>query len=95
MSRALVKDLHAAGFKLVLWHTSWINDKTSRPHEEGFADKIDVKSSNYDEAAAHGYFVKDKDGRPYEAHGGRARAHSSTLPTRMPKHGGKGRLAWR
>ena len=62
----LVKDLHAAGFKLVLWHTSWINDKTSPPHEEGFADKIDVKSSNYDEAAAHGYFVKDKDGRPYE-----------------------------
>jgi alpha-D-xyloside xylohydrolase len=62
----LVKDLHAAGFKLVLWHTSWINDKTSRPHEEGFADKIDIKSSNYDEAAAHGYFVKDKDGRPYE-----------------------------
>ncbi len=62
----LVKDLHAAGFKLVLWHTSWINDKTSPPHEAGFADKIDVKSSNYDEAAAHGYFVKDKDGRPYE-----------------------------
>src|SRR6201996_6555255 len=62
----MVKDLHAAGFKLVLWHTSWINNKTSRPHEEGFADKIDVKSSNYDEAAAHGYFVKDKDGRPYQ-----------------------------
>ena len=62
----MVKDLHAAGFKLVLWHTSWINNKTSRPHEEGFADKIDVKSSNYDEAAAHGYFVKDKDGKPYQ-----------------------------
>ncbi len=39
--------------------------KTSRPHEEGFADKIDVKSSNYDLAAAHGYFVKDKSGQPY------------------------------
>jgi alpha-D-xyloside xylohydrolase len=62
----MVKDLHMAGFKLVLWHTSWINDKTSRPHEEGFADKIDVKSSNYDEAAARGYFVKDKDGHPYQ-----------------------------
>jgi alpha-D-xyloside xylohydrolase len=63
----LVKDLHAAGFKLVLWHTSWINNKTSPPHEEGFADKLDLKSSNYDEAAAHGYFVKDKDGHPYQA----------------------------
>jgi alpha-D-xyloside xylohydrolase len=62
----MVKDLHAAGFKLVLWHTSWINNETSRPDEEGFADKIDVKSSNYDEAAAHGYFVKDKDGKPYQ-----------------------------
>ena len=63
----MVKDLHGAGFKLVLWHTSWINNKTAPPHEVGFADKIDVKSSNYDEAASHGYFVKDKDGRPYEA----------------------------
>jgi alpha-D-xyloside xylohydrolase len=63
---SLVKDLHAAGFKLVLWHTSWINNQTSRPHEEGFADKIDVKSSNYDLAAANGYFVKDKNGQPYQ-----------------------------
>jgi alpha-D-xyloside xylohydrolase len=63
---SLVKDLHAGGFKLVLWHTSWINNQTSRPHEEGFADKIDVKSSNYDLAAARGYFVKDKDGQPYQ-----------------------------
>ena len=64
---AMVKDLHGAGFKLVLWHTSWINYKTSPPHEKGFADKIDVKSSNYDDAAAHGYFVKDKNGQPYQA----------------------------
>jgi alpha-D-xyloside xylohydrolase len=63
---SLVKDLHTAGFKLVLWHTSWINNQTSRPHEEGFADKIDVKSSNYDLAAARGYFVKDKNGQPYQ-----------------------------
>jgi alpha-D-xyloside xylohydrolase len=63
----MVKDLHGAGFKLVLWHTSWINYKTSPPHEKGFAGKIDVKSSNYDEAAAHGYFVKDKNGQPYQA----------------------------
>ncbi|MGC2399194.1 MAG: TIM-barrel domain-containing protein, partial [Acidobacteriaceae bacterium] len=62
----MVNDLHAAGFKLVLWHTSWINNKTSTPHEAGFADKIDLKSSNYDEAATHGYFVKDKNGLPYE-----------------------------
>jgi alpha-D-xyloside xylohydrolase len=63
----LMKDLHGAGFKLVLWHTSWINNETATPHEQGFADKIDVKSSNYDEAAARGYFVKDKNNQPYQA----------------------------
>ena len=63
----MIHDLHAAGFKLVLWHTSWINNKTKRPGEVGFADKIDVESSNYKEAAEHGYFVKDAEGRPYDA----------------------------
>jgi alpha-D-xyloside xylohydrolase len=61
----MIRNLHGAGFKLVLWHTSWINNKTSTPHEAGFADKIDVKSSNYDEAASHGYFIKDNSGRSY------------------------------
>ncbi len=63
----MIRKPHQAGFKLVLWHTSWINDKTKTPGEAGFADKIDVKSSNYDEAAAKGYFVKDSSGKPYAA----------------------------
>jgi alpha-D-xyloside xylohydrolase len=63
----MIHDLHADGFKLVLWHTSWINRKTRRPGEVGFADKIDVESSNYKEAAEHGYFVKGADGKPYDA----------------------------
>ncbi len=61
----MVKELHQDGFKLVLWHTSWINNKTQKPGEAGFADKIDVESSNYAEAAQNGYFVKDKTGNPY------------------------------
>jgi alpha-D-xyloside xylohydrolase len=66
-SVSMVKGIHDAGFKLVLWHTSWINNETKRPGEIGFADKIDAESSNYKEAAEHGYFVKDSAGKPYEA----------------------------
>jgi len=65
-AQGMINHIHSAGFKLVLWHTSWINSKTDIPHEAGFADKIpnDV-SSNYAEAAQHGYFVKMADGSPY------------------------------
>jgi alpha-D-xyloside xylohydrolase len=62
---AMVKNIHQSGFKLVLWHTSWINNKTKAPGEKGFAGKIAVKSSNYDEAATNGYFLKDPTGKPY------------------------------
>jgi len=62
----MIKNLHQQGFKLVLWHTSWINNKTQTPGEVGFAGKIDIESSNYKEAAANGYFVKDASGAPYE-----------------------------
>ena len=65
----MVKHLHDEGYKLVLWHTSWINSKinskTNPPGEEGFAGKIDVESSNYAEAAASGFFVKSPGGTPY------------------------------
>lgn len=64
---AMSKRIHAASFKLVLWHTSWINNKTKTPYEEGFSNKIDAQSSNYTEAAKHGYFVKDASGKPYQA----------------------------
>ncbi len=62
---AMVKHIHDAGYKLVLWHTSWINRKTNPPGEAGFSDKIEVEASNYAEAAAAGYFVKDSKGAPY------------------------------
>ncbi len=61
----MVKYVHDNGYKLVLWHTSWINSKSDPPHEAGFADKMKEKAENYDEAAGNGYFVKGMDGRPY------------------------------
>jgi alpha-D-xyloside xylohydrolase len=61
----MVKYVHDNGYKLVLWHTSWINSQSDPPHEAGFEGKIALKAENYDEAAANGYFVKDADGKPY------------------------------
>jgi alpha-D-xyloside xylohydrolase len=61
----MAKYVHDNGYKLVLWHTSWINSQSDPPHETGFAGKIALKAENYDEAAANGYFVKDADGKPY------------------------------
>jgi len=61
----MVKYVHDNGYKLVLWHTSWINSKSDPPHEAGFADKMTEKSENYDEAAGNGYFVKGMDGKAY------------------------------
>jgi len=65
--QAMIDHIHGEGFKLVLWHTSWINSKTDPPHEAGFADKIDqtAPAENYVEAATKGYFVKMSDGSPY------------------------------
>ncbi len=62
---AMVKHLHEAGYKLVLWHTPWINTQTDPPGEPGFAGKIAPHSEIYDEAAQHGFFVKRPDGTPY------------------------------
>ncbi len=62
---AMVKDLHRAGYKLVLWHTPWINSQSDPPHEAGFAGKIDLHTETYDEAAANRYFVRTPDGKPY------------------------------
>ncbi len=62
---AMVKHLHEAGYKLVLWHTPWINTQTDPPGEPGFARKIAPHSEIYDEAAQHGFFVKRPDGTPY------------------------------
>ncbi len=63
---AMIKHIHDEGYKLVLWHTSWINSKTDVPKEKGFADKIPAAAAeNYAEAAEKGYFVKNADGTPY------------------------------
>ncbi len=62
---AMIKHLHEAGYKLVLWHTSWINLQSNPPGEAGFAGKLLEKSPNYDEAALNGYFVKNPDGTPW------------------------------
>ncbi len=64
-ARAMVKRVHEAGYKLVLWHTPWINSKSDVPGEAGFEGKLNAHSENYDEAAAHGYFVKRPDGTTY------------------------------
>lgn len=61
----MIKHLHESGYKLVLWHTSWINSKSNPPKEAGFEGKMDEKSPTYDEAAANGYFVKTPDGKPW------------------------------
>ena len=63
----MVKAVHSAGYKLVLWHTPWTNSKSDTPWEAGFADKMTAHAENYDEAAALGYFVKRPDGKPYVA----------------------------
>jgi alpha-D-xyloside xylohydrolase len=61
----MVKNLHENGFKLVLWHTSWINNKSDPPHEPGFEGKIDALSPNYQVAADRGFFIKNQNGSPF------------------------------
>jgi alpha-D-xyloside xylohydrolase len=56
---AMVKHIHAQGYKLVLWHTSWINSKSDPPKEAGFEGKIAPLAENYQEAADQGLFVKN------------------------------------
>lgn len=62
---AMVKRIHGAGYKLVLWHTPWINSRSDPPQEPGFENKLSPHAENYDEAASHGYFVKRPDGAPF------------------------------
>lgn len=62
---AMVKYVHDNGYKLVLWHTPWINSKSDPPPEPGFEGKIAPEAENYQEAAGNGFFVKNPDGTPY------------------------------
>ena len=61
----MIKHLHQSGYKLVLWHTSWINNHSNPPREAGLADKMDAMSPNYAEAASRGFFVKNANGSPW------------------------------
>jgi len=61
----MVKNLHENGFKLVLWHTSWINNKSDPPGEPGFEGKISELSPNYGVAAERGFFIKNPNGSPF------------------------------
>ncbi len=60
----MVRHVHEAGYKVVLWHTPWINTR-SNTHEAGFEGKMEAHSEIYDDAAEHGYFVKTTEGKPY------------------------------
>ncbi len=62
---AMIQHLHSEGFKLVLWHTSWINNQSDPPKEKGFEGKMELSSPNYAEAAQNGYFIRNQDGSPY------------------------------
>jgi alpha-D-xyloside xylohydrolase len=50
--------VHDKGYKLILWHTPWINRETVRPYEVGFAEKLAPgPASNFEEAERLGYFL--------------------------------------
>jgi len=61
----MIAHLHDEGYKLVLWHTSWIDNATNRPGEQGFADKIPPLATNFAEAEKNGYFLHRPDGASY------------------------------
>ena len=63
---AMIEHLHGEGYKLVVWHTSWINNHSNPPKEAGFEGKMLETSPNYAEAAEKGYFIRNLDGTPHE-----------------------------
>jgi alpha-D-xyloside xylohydrolase len=65
-ARAMIARIHEKGFKLVLWHTPWINSETAKPYEDGFASKLAPgPASNFAEAERRGYFLRRPDGSTY------------------------------
>ena len=68
-AKEMIAHLHDEGYKLILWHTPWIDQKTMRPGEQGFADKIptDIPATNFAEAERNGYFLRRPDGATYIA----------------------------
>jgi len=63
---AMIARLHDRGFKLVLWHTPWINRETAPPYEDGFANKLAPgPAANFAEAERQGYFLHRSNGSTY------------------------------
>ena len=62
----MVSHIHDEGYKLILWHTPWINRETARPYEQGFAEKLAPgPAANFGEAERLGYFLHRPDGSTY------------------------------
>ena len=65
-ARAMIARLHEEGYKLVLWHTPWINRQTAPPHEQGFGEMLAPgPAANFAEAERQGYFIRRHDGSTY------------------------------
>jgi len=65
-ARAMIAHVHDRGYKLVLWHTPWINRETAPPYEDGFAAKLAPgPAANYGDADRLGYFLHRPDGSTY------------------------------
>jgi alpha-D-xyloside xylohydrolase len=64
----MIAYLHQKGYKVVFWHTSWINRETNPPYEEGMSGKIPLTAAgNFAEAERQGYFLRRPDGSTYLA----------------------------
>ena len=65
-AQKMIAHVHDKGYKLVLWHTPWINSETAKPHEDGFAGKLAPgPAANFAEAERLGYFLHRPDGSTY------------------------------
>jgi len=64
--RSMIAHIHDRGYKLVLWHTPWINRETAPPREDGFTDKLAPgPASNFAEGERYGFFLHRPDGSTY------------------------------
>jgi alpha-D-xyloside xylohydrolase len=64
----MVRRIHAAGFKLCLWLTAFINDSTWRPSEPELVGKIPrTAASNFEPARRAGYLLRNDSGDVYLA----------------------------
>ncbi len=60
-----VKRVHEQAYKVVLWHTPWVNSKSDAPGDPELRGRTELHAETYDEAAAKGYFVRRPDGGPW------------------------------